>query len=54
MELRGVQPTPPKPPQTLALRLAPNKASAPVEVMIAPCQLEITPPGPIDAAGRAS
>jgi hypothetical protein len=48
LELRGVQPTKPKLPQLLALALGPKKASAPVEVVIAPCRLEITPVGPIN------
>jgi len=48
LELRGVQPTKPKLPQLLALALGPKKASAPVEVIIAPCRLEVTPVGPIN------
>ncbi|MGD0898096.1 MAG: hypothetical protein ABR915_09700, partial [Thermoguttaceae bacterium] len=47
LELRGAEPTPPKSPETLALRLGANKAAAPVEVMVAPCLLEISPAGPV-------
>jgi hypothetical protein len=48
MELRGVAPTNPLKPETLLVKFAGQKASAAVEVMVAPCRLEIAPPGPID------
>ena len=35
-------------PQTLAMRLGAMTAKAPVEVVLAPLRLELTPPGPID------
>ena len=48
MELRGTAPTSSSSPQTLALRLGGLRASASVEVVVMPCRLEISPPGPID------
>ncbi len=48
MELRGVAPTNPIKPETLLVKFAGQRASAAVEVMVAPCRLEITPAGPID------
>ena len=35
-------------PQELAVRMGGLKAAAPVKVVMAPCRLELTPPGPID------
>ena len=41
-------PTEKSSPQTLAVRLAAMTAKAPVEVVLAPLRLELTPAGPID------
>jgi hypothetical protein len=48
MEFRGVMPTDPKSPQTLAMRHAALAAKAPVAVVVMPLRLELTPPGPVD------
>ena len=45
--LRGLDPTTAKEPQTLALDYGRLRASAPVEVLLAPMQLELSPAGPI-------
>ncbi len=47
-ELTGVKPTTSSSPQELAVRLGELKAAAPVQVVMAPCRLELTPAGPID------
>ena len=47
-ELTGVKPTNPSSPQELAVRMGNLKALAPVEVVLAPCRLELMPAGPID------
>ena len=47
-ELIGVKPTDPSSPQELAVRMGNLRAVAPVEVVLAPCRLELTPAGPID------
>ena len=47
-ELTGVKPTNPSSPQELAVRMGNLKAVAPVEVVLAPCRLELAPPGQID------
>ena len=47
-ELSGVKPTIHSSPQELAVRMGNLKAAAPVEVVMAPCRLELTPAGPID------
>ena len=48
MTVRGVQPTDPKSPQTLGLAFDKLHASAPVEVVLPPLRLDITPVGSID------
>ena len=48
MELRGIMPTDKSFPQTLAMRFAALAAKAPVEVVVAPLRLELTPAGPVD------
>ncbi len=48
MELRGIMPTDKSFPQTLAMRFAALSAKAPVEVVVAPLRLELTPAGPVD------
>ena len=47
-ELSGVKPTDRSSPQKLAVRMGSLKAEANVEVVFAPCRLELTPTGPID------
>ena len=47
-ELSGVKPTNSSSPQELAVRMGNWKAAAPVQVVMAPCRLELTPAGPID------
>ena len=47
-ELTGVKPTNSSSPQQLGVRMGNLKAAAPVEVVVAPCRLELTPAGPID------
>ena len=46
--VRGVKPTDPSSPQKLAIYFAGHQTSAPVEVVLAPLQLDILPAGPID------
>ena len=46
LELRGIMPTDKSSPQTLAMRFAALAAKAPVEVVVAPLRLELTPAGP--------
>jgi len=48
MKLHGVAPTDPSLPQTLAMRFGRHGASAPVEVVVAPFRLALTPAGPVD------
>ncbi|NQU26509.1 MAG: Ig-like domain-containing protein [Candidatus Nealsonbacteria bacterium] len=48
MELHGIWPTDPSSPQMLALRLGKHRASARVEVVLAPFRLTLTPPGPVE------
>jgi len=48
MELRGVKPTEPSSPQSLAMGFQGLKASGPVEVVVAPLRLELTPAGPVE------
>ena len=48
VELTGRAPTTPESPQSLALRWAGLTDTAPVEVVVAPLRLELTPHGPID------
>ncbi len=48
LELRGVMPTDSSTPQTLAMRFGPHTAKAPVEVVVLPLRLELTPAGPVD------
>ncbi|MGA2034145.1 MAG: Ig-like domain-containing protein, partial [Thermoguttaceae bacterium] len=48
LAMRGVTPTTPSTTQTLAVHFDKHKTSAPVEVVLAPLQLELTPAGPID------
>jgi hypothetical protein len=48
MTVRGVQPTDPKSPQTLGLAFDKLHASAPVDVVLPPLRLDITPVGSID------
>ena len=48
MEFRGVLPTIPSAPQTLAMRYSTLAANAPVAVVVMPLRLELTPPGPLD------
>ena len=43
-----MKPTTSSSPQELAVRLGELKAAAPVQVVMAPCRLELTPAGPID------
>ncbi len=45
--LHGVLPTEPSSPQTLALRFQSHRASAPVEVVVAPFRLSLTPSGEV-------
>lgn len=47
-ELTGMKPTNSSSPQELAVRMGNLKAMAPVEVVLAPCRLELTPAGPVD------
>ena len=47
-ELLGMNRTNKSAPQELAVRMNNLKAAAPVEVVMAPCRLELTPAGPID------
>ena len=47
-ELLGIAPTIASDPQNLEVRMGTLKASAPVQVVVAPCQLELVPAGPID------
>ncbi len=47
-DLSGVKPTNSSAPQELAVRMGNLSATAPVEVVMAPCRLELTPTGPID------
>ncbi|MGO9109380.1 MAG: Ig domain-containing protein [Thermoguttaceae bacterium] len=47
-ELSGEKPTNSSSPQELAVRMGNWNAAAPVEVVMAPCRLELTPAGPID------
>ena len=47
MELRGIWPTSPSSPQTLAFRMGRHQTSARVEVVRAPLRLTLTPSGPI-------
>jgi hypothetical protein len=47
-ELRGIMPTERSCPQTLAMRFGALAAKAPVEVVVAPLRLELTPAGPLD------
>jgi len=46
--LHGVMPTDPSVQQTLAVYFEGHHASAPVEVIVAPLRLELSPPGPIE------
>ena len=46
--LSGVKPTNSSAPQELAVRMGNWQAKAPVEVVMAPCRLELSPAGPID------
>ncbi len=46
--IHGVNPTEASDPQQLALRLGNLKDAVPVEVLVAPLRLELTPPGPVD------
>ena len=48
LELVGITPTNAKAPQTLALRLDKQRASAPVEVIVPSLKLTLEPAGPID------
>ncbi len=48
MELFGVRPTRPDAPERLAFSLGKLRAEAPVDVVMAPFQLELTPAGPVD------
>ena len=48
LKVRGLRPTDSSSPQTLAVRLGNLQASAPVEVVVAPMRLTLSPPGPID------
>ena len=48
VELTGRAPTTPESPQSLALRWANLTDTAPVDVVVAPLRLELTPHGPID------
>ena len=48
VELTGRAPTTPDAPQSLSLRWANLADSAPVEVIVAPLRLELTPRGPVD------
>ncbi len=48
LELVGRSPTTSQSPQTLALRWGEFTDSAPVEVVVAPLRLELTPQGPVD------
>ncbi|MBN2477029.1 MAG: hypothetical protein JXB62_20650 [Pirellulales bacterium] len=48
MRLHGVTPTDPSSPQTLVLRFGEHRSSAPVEVVVAPLRLSLTPAGPVD------
>jgi hypothetical protein len=47
LKLYGISPTEPSAPQTLALRMGSLKDSAPVEVIVPPFRLAISPPGEI-------
>ena len=47
-ELTGVKPTNSSSPQELAVRMGTLTTAAPVQVVMAPCRLEVAPPGPID------
>ncbi len=48
MELLGIAPTQGKSPQKLSFYFEGHQASAPVDVIVAPMRLEVTPPGPIE------
>ncbi len=48
LELRGVMPTDPSVPQALGVYFAGHRASAPVEVIVPPLRLTLTPAGPIE------
>ena len=48
MEVQGISPTEESSPQSLALRFKKLLAEAPVEVVIAPLRLELTPSGNVD------
>ncbi len=48
MQLHGILPTEPSSPQSLALRYSKLVAEAPVEVVIAPLRMELTPSGTVD------
>jgi len=48
MEIHGIWPTEKSSPQSLAFRLNKSTAEAPVEVVIAPLRLELTPSGNVD------
>jgi len=48
MEVQGISPTDESSPQSLALRFKKLLAEAPVEVVIAPLRLELTPSGNVD------
>ena len=47
LELLGVTPTRLSSPQSLSLRFKDHEATAPVEVVVAPLRLALTPPGPV-------
>jgi len=48
LDVRGIKPTDPSSPQKLAFYFGGHQTSAPVEVVLAPLQLDITPAGPVD------
>lgn len=48
VSLLGRAPTAPESPQSLSLRWANLTDTAPVDVIVAPFRLELTPPGPVD------
>lgn len=48
MRLHGIAPTDPSVPQTLAFRFRDHEAAAPVEVVLAPFRLALSPAGPVD------
>ncbi len=48
LSVRGIKPTGPSSPQTLAIYFAGHKTAAPVEVVLAPLRLELLPAGPVD------